>query len=597
VIWWPFNDFDCLTGITRYMVANLARPDVVALARRFRSTAQLAEWLRDLPQRNDDGDERDGPRLQCDVSQRVRIAPADPNCVERALTYIILAEHIDPRPLRQLATIDTPLGRHTLPVENGEAVILDPRQQPAQLGAQFLALRNLTVRGPLPPRVGLAWPLDGLARSVDDLGGLSYLQDLLAWICEAAEGPAFRVGADEGVATVELARRTLEDLHLATPRIHRANLRRSDVATLTAEGLRVADTPAAVRAQVALVWTLVMADEGAAVWGAAGAEAVDVARSALDRLGLLTTPERFLLALHTAPQVGSRIYEALAARPFRNAAGEPVSTITVISSRPMEVPFTPYRPPLELLDPYPTAPRAPVDTRAPLNPYPTAPRAPSPSIPLDHSPPPASAPSSPPTSLPTFTPSTTALPPGWRDPWAPLLPSTTPPKMPIPTGFTKDGDPEQEALWAGFAQVERLKRERAELDRAIELADRMRAERLRARPRAACGSACTVDRRNWGDRKEDWWPVMQVLHGIGKGVLGALGAGSIADLVEAAHKKIGALPPDPQPPPPTTTTTRATSGSSSTTTARNFPYLPSATAQMARAPFFASELLADLRGG
>jgi len=584
------------------MVANLSRPDVIALARRFRSTRQLADWFRDLPQRNDNGDERDGPRLQCDVSQRVRIAPPDPNCVERSLGYILLAEHIDPRPLRQLATIDTPLGRHTLPLENGVPVILDPRQQPEQLGAELLALRNLTVRG---PRVGLAWPLNGLARSVEDLGGLAYMQDLLAWICEAAEAPAFRVGAEEGTAAVELARRTLEDLHLATPRASRADLRRSDVATITAEGLRVADTPAAVRAQVAIVWTLLMADEGAAVWGASGAEAVDIARSALDRLGLLTTPERFLLALHTAPQVGWRIYEALAARPFRNAAGEPVSTITVISSRPMDVPFTPYRPPLDLLDPYPTV-RAPVDTRTPLDPYPPSPSPPrAPSAPVLSTPTwTASIPMTPPTPQPTFPPSappsllslpspaTPQLPPGWRDPWAASTPATTT-KTP---GWTKDGDPEQEALWEGIALRERLEAERKALDAAITKADRLRAERLRAsRPRSDCGAACgDVDRRNWGDRKEDWWPVMQVLHGVGRIVLGAVGAGAVADAVEAGHKKIGSLPPDAPPPK----TTPATSGSPSTllpATSRNATLWPSATAQMARAPF-ASELLADLRG-
>ena len=34
---------------------------------------------------------------------------------------------IDPHPVRQLATLDTPVGLHTFPVENGAPVILDPR--------------------------------------------------------------------------------------------------------------------------------------------------------------------------------------------------------------------------------------------------------------------------------------------------------------------------------------------------------------------------------------------------------------------------------------------------------------------------------------
>jgi hypothetical protein len=47
--------------------------------------------------------------------------------VERAALYIAAAELIDPQPVRQLATLDTPVGLHTFPVENGAPVILDPR--------------------------------------------------------------------------------------------------------------------------------------------------------------------------------------------------------------------------------------------------------------------------------------------------------------------------------------------------------------------------------------------------------------------------------------------------------------------------------------
>ncbi len=52
-----------------------------------------------------------------DVSQRVRIPAANPNCVERSALYLAAGEIIDPRPLRQLATIHTPIGPHTFPVE------------------------------------------------------------------------------------------------------------------------------------------------------------------------------------------------------------------------------------------------------------------------------------------------------------------------------------------------------------------------------------------------------------------------------------------------------------------------------------------------
>ncbi len=47
--------------------------------------------------------------------------------MERAATFLAVAELIDPRPVRQLATLDTPVGLHTFPVENGAPVILDPK--------------------------------------------------------------------------------------------------------------------------------------------------------------------------------------------------------------------------------------------------------------------------------------------------------------------------------------------------------------------------------------------------------------------------------------------------------------------------------------
>ena len=87
---------------------------------------ELAEWI-SLPQRNDEGDPDDGPRVPCDVSQRLRLPAEDPNCVERSALYMAAAEIIDPGPLRRLATIDTPIGRHTFPVENDVPVRLDPR--------------------------------------------------------------------------------------------------------------------------------------------------------------------------------------------------------------------------------------------------------------------------------------------------------------------------------------------------------------------------------------------------------------------------------------------------------------------------------------
>ena len=101
---------------------------IAEIASKHRTTAGLAAWIRSLPQRDDDGDKHDGPKVEtCEPPQRLRLPAEDPNCVERAALYLAAGELIDPRPVRQLATLDTPMGLHTFPVENGAPIILDPK--------------------------------------------------------------------------------------------------------------------------------------------------------------------------------------------------------------------------------------------------------------------------------------------------------------------------------------------------------------------------------------------------------------------------------------------------------------------------------------
>jgi hypothetical protein len=130
VIGVPFNDYECLAAITD-MVAMLVDshdPVLVELSQRFLNIPALVGHIRRLPQRDDDGDPSDGPRVRaCTPTQRLRLPANNPNCVERAALYLAVAELVDPRPVRQLATLDTPIGLHTFPVENGAPVILDPR--------------------------------------------------------------------------------------------------------------------------------------------------------------------------------------------------------------------------------------------------------------------------------------------------------------------------------------------------------------------------------------------------------------------------------------------------------------------------------------
>lgn len=126
----PLNDGQCLGTITEMIAGLVAERDpvIVELAAKHPTTEALAEWIRTLPQRDDTGDQEDGPRVDaCEPSQRLRIPADNPNCVERASLFIAVAELIDPKPVRQLATIDTELGMHTFPLENGAPIVLDPR--------------------------------------------------------------------------------------------------------------------------------------------------------------------------------------------------------------------------------------------------------------------------------------------------------------------------------------------------------------------------------------------------------------------------------------------------------------------------------------
>jgi hypothetical protein len=130
VIALPFNDLQCLGSITE-VIAELVKnqdPVIAEIAAKHPTTQSLAAWIRTLPQRDDDGEASDGPKVEvCEPPQRLRIPAPDPNCVERSALYLAAAELIDPRPNRQLATLDTHIGLHTFPLENGAPVILDPR--------------------------------------------------------------------------------------------------------------------------------------------------------------------------------------------------------------------------------------------------------------------------------------------------------------------------------------------------------------------------------------------------------------------------------------------------------------------------------------
>jgi hypothetical protein len=130
VIGLPFNDLRCLGSITEVIAELVTNRDevILELAQQHSTIEGLTTWIRSLPQRDDEGEQNDGPKVdECKPPQRLRIPAEDPNCVERAALYLAVAEMIDPKPVRQLATLDTEIGLHTFPVENGAPIILDPR--------------------------------------------------------------------------------------------------------------------------------------------------------------------------------------------------------------------------------------------------------------------------------------------------------------------------------------------------------------------------------------------------------------------------------------------------------------------------------------
>jgi hypothetical protein len=111
VILEPVNDGECLGQLTRIAREQARTSTAYNLAARLRTAEAVVKWLQSLPQRDDDGRET-LQVIQCDVPQRVRIFPGDPNCFERTLAALILLEVIDPKTPRVAVTIEKPL-RHT----------------------------------------------------------------------------------------------------------------------------------------------------------------------------------------------------------------------------------------------------------------------------------------------------------------------------------------------------------------------------------------------------------------------------------------------------------------------------------------------------
>jgi hypothetical protein len=191
----PFNDVDCLGSITE-VVAELVKnqdPVIAEIAAQHPTTKSLIAWIRTLPQRDDDGEDDDGPKVDvCRPPQRLRIPASDPNCVERSALYLAVAEVIDDAPVRQLATLDLPVGLHTFPLENGAPVVLDPSIRRNSLACGLA----MTKPGPvaIDPHDAIEWS----ARLAEDGAGATNLRNGASRV-RRARNAVMRL-VDEGVA-------------------------------------------------------------------------------------------------------------------------------------------------------------------------------------------------------------------------------------------------------------------------------------------------------------------------------------------------------------------------------------------------------------
>jgi hypothetical protein len=126
----PINDVECLGQLTK-IARELAPTTLIrSVAQKLGEREAVIRWFQSLPQSDDIGEEVIRS-IQCDVPQRVRLLPDDPNCVERSTGALMLLETLEPNTPRALATVDQPL-RHTGLVEkygaHWRAVDLFPRR-------------------------------------------------------------------------------------------------------------------------------------------------------------------------------------------------------------------------------------------------------------------------------------------------------------------------------------------------------------------------------------------------------------------------------------------------------------------------------------
>ena len=172
------NDTACL-GQLVVLARELARGSAARrIATELGTPARVVSWLQSLPQSDDDGKET-LQAIQCDVPQRVRLFPSDPNCFERTLAALALCEILDPKTPRCAVTIEKPV-RHTSLAElregRWEPVDLFPRRNfgslwrsasASEVGKDILQGFHRFVGKPLLTAYGLGGLADQIGQAED----------------------------------------------------------------------------------------------------------------------------------------------------------------------------------------------------------------------------------------------------------------------------------------------------------------------------------------------------------------------------------------------------------------------------------------------
>lgn len=478
----PVNDHDCLGRLTEYVRALVGRPEFVAAARPYSSLAVLVEDIRRRPQINDVGKTPPGvPVIACpDVPQRTIVNSPMPNCWERAATFVLFAELIDPSGLYQLATLDTPAGRHTIALRNGSWVVLDP-YVPEPSSTLFPARNGMASMG--TPR-NLALPT----------ATASDAQQLLSWLVNVAESVAAQHYDPTFHLAIAHARYVLARFGLLVGEVVTVDScsripGEAHDCSLTLEDVQRGTPPDGQRARRDLFALLPFSYYGALNgWGVQGVAAWQQAVYLLMTLGLVGNRQRNADVWDRDPAdvIGHGLFDAL--KKLRESFPAPSTDKPRKSSGSSEIldPYAsapaPSRKPLpDILDPYPSTPARSRSSEI-LDPYPDAPK-------------PSPAPRSAMTIDDLFQP-------------------------------------------APMKSREQLQREQEEREGDVAL---MRAldwiEEQQRKHKRNCGCSSGAGLRNVSGQD-----VFEVFHQVGKAVLSVFGLGAIGDLVGKGESAIGIRP-------------------------------------------------------